>query len=390
MTRIQIASAALAVAPAEASPGRRLSRIRTAQARSTGSPRPQFSGLRRMQEPLQIGGVTVEPGARQTVQLPIPRLYNRAELSIPVRVLHGRRPGPRLLLCAAIHGNEINGTEIIQRVLNLRGYRRLAGTLIAAPVINVYGLITESRYLPDGRDLNRHFPGSDSGSLTSRLAKVVMDELVSRATHVIDFHTGGMHRSNLPQVRVTLAHEPSAKLAESFGAPVILDANIREGSLRKAAMDRGIPIIVYETGEAMRFDTTGIRAGVRGVVRVMRSLGMLKGRNKERSPAFYAKGSTWLRAPISGVFRSSVRLGQAVAEGQSLGTVTDPLGSEDPVAAASPRDGIVIGRSNVPLVHQGDPLMHVAYFDDSPKAVAAEVSEFRNEVRTVSDHAEEI
>ena len=340
-----------------------------------------------MLESLQIGGVRIQPGAHETVQLAAPRLYTRTEMSLPVRVLHGTRPGPRLLLCGAIHGDEINGTEIIQQVLQLRGYRKLAGTLIAAPVINVYGLITESRYLPDGRDLNRHFPGSDSGSLTSRLAKLVMDELVSKATHVIDFHTGGLHRSNLPQVRVTLSHQASAEMAEAFGAPVILDAKIRDGSLRKAAIERGIPIVVYETGEAMRFDPTGIRAGVRGVSRVMRSLGMLKGRDEKVSSPYSARGSTWLRAPISGLFRSEVRLGQAVSKGQSLGSVTDPLGTEESVHATSPRDGIVIGRSNVPLVHQGDPLMHIAYFDDPAEAVAEDVSEFHNQV---ADHGEEI
>lgn len=343
-----------------------------------------------MREPFQIGGVTVQPGEHATVQLPIPRLYNRADLSIPVRVLHGRRPGPRLMLCGAIHGDEVTGTEIIQRVLNLSGYKRLAGTVIAAPVINIYGLITQSRYLPDGRDLNRFFPGSDSGSLTSRLAKVVMDELVSKATHVIDFHTGGMHRSNLPQLRVTLAHEPSAKLAEPFGAPVILDASIREGSLRKAAIDRDIPIIVYEAGEAMRFDETGIRAGVRGVVRVMRNLGMLKARTEKLITPYYAKGSSWMRSPVSGLFRTAIRLGQAVAEGQSLGTVTDPLGAESPIVAKATRSGLVIGRSMLPLVHQGDPLMHIAYFDEVDKEIAADIAEFRNDVRVLSNYAEEI
>jgi len=343
-----------------------------------------------MREPFQIGGVVVPPGTQATVQLPVPRLYNRAELSIPVRVIHGAQPGPRLLLCGAIHGDEVTGTEIIQRALNLRSYKRLAGTLIAAPVINIYGLITKSRYLPDGRDLNRFFPGSDSGSLTSRLAKLVMDELVSNATHVIDFHTGGMHRSNLPQLRVTLAHEPSKKLAEPFGARVVLDAAIREGSLRKAAIERDIPIIVYETGEALRFDETGIRAGVRGVIRVMRHLDMLKRRNEKLPAPYYARGSTWMRAPGSGLFRTNIRLGQVVAAGQSLGTVTDPLGTEAPIPATSTRDGLVIGRSMVPLVHQGDPLMHIAYFDDVHKEIAADIEEFRNEVRNIYGYAEEI
>ena len=345
-----------------------------------------------MPEPFQIGDAVMKPGSRETVQLPIPRLYDRTELSIPVRVIHGSRPGPSLLLCGAIHGNEINGIEIIKQVLKLRGYRQLAGTLIAAPVINIYGLITESRYLPDGRDLNRSFPGSESGSLTSRLAKVVMDQLVSRATHVIDFHTGGLHRTNLPQLRVTLSHEPSAKLAEAFAAPVILDARIRDGSLRKAAIDLGVPIIVYETGEALRFDETGIRAGVRGVVRTMRHLGMLKSRNDKATTPYLARGSTWVRSPISGLFRSTIRLGQAVAEGQTLGTVTDPLGSEDLAKVPSPRSGLVIGRSNVPLVHQGDPLMHLAYFDDAPKTIAADIKEFRHDVKLVDSahNAEEI
>ena len=342
-----------------------------------------------MNQTIEIGGVSIEPGTQVTVDLPIPRLYDRTALSIPLRVLHGHRAGPTLLLSSTIHGDEVNGIEIINRVLKLRGAKRLHGTLIAAPVVNVYGLITRARYLPDGRDLNRSFPGSTSGSLTARLANVVMEKVVSKATHVIDMHTGGLHRSNLPHVRFTTSHEPSASMAEAFGAPVILHARPREGSLREAAMARDIAIIVYEAGEALRFSETGIRAGVRGVVRVMRHLGMITGSSTNLTSPFHARGSEWVRAPISGLFRSKFALGGAVTKNQILGSVTDPLGEDAPIPVESPKDGIVIGQSNIPVVHQGDPLLHLAHFDDSHDVVAAEIVDFREEVKSVMRHTDD-
>ncbi len=330
-------------------------------------------------ESFQLGGVTVRAGTHSTVEIAVPRLLNRAELAMSVKVVHGLKPGPVLLLSAALHGDEVNGVEIILRLLNRISAKRLSGTILAIPVVNVYGFITNSRYLPDRRDLNRSFPGSSSGSLASRLAQLFTDEILSHATHVVDLHTGGLHRSNLPQIRACLDDPRNRQLAEAFGAPVVIDAKLREGSLRAAASKRRMPMIVYETGEALRLDRTGVLVGVRGILAVMHSLGMIeKAPPAPAGPSFRSTGSSWLRAPASGLFRSDCRLGQLVRTGQALGVINDPLG-DDKVPVFAPCDGIVIGRTNIPLVHQGDPLAHIAYAD-GPQPPAIEMSELREEL----------
>jgi hypothetical protein len=333
---------------------------------------------------VSICGTRIEPGTATSLELQLPRLYTHAEMAMQVRVIRGVKPGPRLLVCAAIHGDEVNGIEIIQRLLRFRGLRRIQGTLIAFPVVNVYGLIGGSRYLPDRRDLNRSFPGSRRGSLTSRLARLVLDELGAIATHVVDLHAGGAYRPNLPQVRVALHHKASAQIARAFGAPVILNAGLREGSFRKALVERGIASIVYETGEALCMDEIGIRIGYRGVLAVMRELGML--RHREGVPSrqsFLAIGSKWLRAPISGVFRIGCCLGDEVAKNQRLGTISNPLGDEE-VHVRSGYRGIVISRLNQALVYQGDALVHVARFK-APGSVASRI----RRVEDLTDHEPE-
>ncbi len=322
-----------------------------------------------MAEPFVLGGVPVAPGERRTIELPVGRRVTGPELVLPVEVVNGRRPGARLFVCAAIHGDEINGVEIIRRVLR-RPLRELAGTLIAVPIVNIYGFVGLSRYLPDRRDLNRAFPGSQKGSLAARLAHLFAEEIVARATHGIDLHTGAIHRTNLPQIRASLDQPETEALARAFGAPVIVDANLRDGSLRQAVMERGVPMLLYEAGEALRFDEPSIRTGVRGVLAVMRTLGMLPAPRKPRArfEPFVARSSFWVRAPTSGILRDRIRIGLAVSRGQTLGIVGDPLGREE-VAVEAPRDGVVIGRSVLPLVNEGDALYHVASFE-RPERVA--------------------
>lgn len=327
-----------------------------------------------MAEPFTLGGVAIAPGTRRIVELPVGRRSTRAQLALPVEIVHGRRPGPRLFVCAAVHGDEINGVEVIRRVLR-RSMRELVGTLIAVPIVNVYGFIGLTRTLPDRRDLNRSFPGSEQGSLAARLAHLFVEEIAARATHGIDLHTGALHRTNLPQIRACLDEPETASLARAFGAPVVVDANLRDGSLRQAVQERGIPMLLYEAGEALRFDEAAIRAGVRGVRAVMRALGMLP--PSRRPPPtvepFVARSSHWVRAPESGILRDRIRLGAAVSEGQPLGIVADPLGREEfQVRARHP--GVVIGRSVLPLVHEGDALYHVASFE-RPERVADGIEE---------------
>jgi predicted deacylase len=329
---------------------------------------------------LIIGDIAVSPGESRTIDLRVAPMYTHDDLSISVQVVRGRRPGPTLFISAAIHGDEINGVEIIRRVLRHRALRSIRGTLIAIPIVNVYGFLNHTRYLPDGRDLNRSFPGSAKGSLTGRVAHTFVQEIVSQCTHGIDLHTGARHRSNFPQIRADLDNAEAFAMTEAFGVPLAIDAKIRDGSLRQCAGDADIPVILYEAGEALRFEEVYIRAGVKGIVNVMRSIGMLpKSRSKKaRRAPIVSDQTSWLRSPESGILRTFVALGEKVEEGSVIAMVADPLGSaETPVLA--PSSGVVIGRTNLPLVYEGDAIFHIAQYGRKVSTVEQRVERFHEE-----------
>lgn len=334
-----------------------------------------------------VGATTVAAGTRTTIELPVADLYTHAGLTMPVHVVCGRRPGPTLCVSAAIHGDELNGVEIIRRLLNLPALRNIRGTLVAVPIVNVHGFLRHSRYLPDRRDLNRSFPGSASGSVAARLAHVFVNEILKPADYAIDLHTGAVHRPNLPQIRADLGDAETRRLAEAFGCPVMVDASMREGSLREYAHTQGIPLLLYEAGEALRFDELAIRAGVRGVTGVLRELGMVarRGRRKPPRKPVIALDSNWVRAPESGILRSAVDLGERVVEGQILARIADPFGEQE-VEVRSGHAGIVIGRSNLPLANAGDALYHVAQVQ-AVRRVADVVEAFQNEHEPDNDGA---
>jgi predicted deacylase len=330
-----------------------------------------------MRTAFNINGKEVRPGERALIDLALPKLNSHTSLSMPVHVLHGRRDGPRLFVCAALHGDEVNGVEIIRQVLALKTLNRLHGTLVAVPVVNVYGVIHQSRYLPDRRDLNRSFPGHESGSMTARVAHLFMTEIVYRCTHGIDLHTGAIHRSNLPQIRANLDDPETERLASAFGVPVLLNASLRDGSLRQAAAEHGIPTLLYEAGEALRYDDLAIRAGVHGVIQVMRELGMLPHLKRRRGSVepFIARSSSWMRAPESGMLRTKVRLGALVQKNDVLGYVSDPYSGESFPVYAQAR-GVVIGRIQTPMTHEGEALFHIARFKDDIDEVMGQVETF--------------
>ncbi|WP_075171055.1 succinylglutamate desuccinylase/aspartoacylase family protein [Neptunomonas phycophila] len=331
-----------------------------------------------MRKSFEIAGITVAPGSRTVVDLPMPKQSNHSNMNMPLHVVHGRRNGPVLFISAAIHGDELNGIEVIRRVLAHKSIAKIVGTLIAIPVVNSYGLIQQSRYLPDRRDLNRSFPGSQKGSLAARLAHLFVEEVVSKCTHGIDLHTGAVHRSNLPQIRADLDDDETRKLAESFGVPVLLNASLRDGSLRGACKEYGIPVLLYEAGEALRYDESSIRAGVTGVMNVMRTLGMLPAsRRKGRAyEPYIARKSVWVRATESGMMRMIVSQGEHVAKGELLGYIDDPYSGGQHAVNAT-HEGVVIGRLELPMVHEGDAVVHIACFEDSVSDVADEVESFQ-------------
>ena len=319
-------------------------------------------------KPVTIGDVTVAPGQSAAINLPIADLYTGASLSMPVKVFNGRKAGPVLFVAAAIHGDELNGVEIIRRLLRQKSLRSLSGTLLAVPVVNVHGFLERSRYLPDRRDLNRSFPGSAKGSIAARTANTFVTEIVSKADYGIDLHTGAVNRANLPQVRANLDDEKTLELAEVFGAPVIISSSISDRSLRQYAAENDFPMLVYEAGEALRHDEVSIRAGLRGVKRVMRHIGMLpKIRESKPIVPVVADATVWVRAPASGIVSHKLALGETVVEGQRLAVVSDPLGEAQEKVEA-PFDGIVIGRSTLPLAYEGEALFHVAAFKSLSRA----------------------
>lgn len=330
--------------------------------------------------PLKIAGVTIKPGSRQQIEIPVAKLYNYTDVTMPVEVIRGKRDGPVLFVTAAIHGDEINGVEIIRRLLTNRKMtpKNLTGTLIAVPIVNVFGFNRNTRYMPDRRDLNRCFPGSPTGSLAGQMAHILMTEIVGKATHGIDLHTGAIHRTNLPQVRACLDDPETDRLAHAFQVPVIINSSVRDGSLRQTAADLGIPMLLFEGGEALRYDEKVIRTGLHGVLEVMMSIGMLprtaKHNETRGSEMFVARSSKWVRAPHSGSLRTKRKVGDRVKAGDRLGIIADPYGHNE-VDVLATVTGIIIGRALLPLVNNGDALFHIARFEDSG-AVEEELENF--------------
>ncbi|MFV0296396.1 MAG: succinylglutamate desuccinylase/aspartoacylase family protein [Hyphomicrobiaceae bacterium] len=324
-----------------------------------------------MRKAFEINGETVPPGTRTLVDLPVSRLSNHTAISLPVHVIHGARPGPAIFLSAAIHGDELNGVEIIRRILKVLQPGNISGTLLAIPVVNAYGFIGRSRYLPDRRDLNRAFPGSESGSLAARLAHLFINEVVKRCQLGIDLHTASIHRTNLPQIRADFDRQPRCRdLAAAFGAPVVLESSERSGSLRRAAREVGVDVLVYEGGEGLRFDEFAIKAGVDGIANVMLATGMLEVPDGFEPPdpahanrPVFANASKWVRAPDGGVFRTVKRIGNAVSRDEPLGYITSPY-DEGEIQVRSPRRGIIVGATTLPVVNMGDALFHIAWADE--------------------------
>ena len=316
----------------------------------------------------KIGGVTIKPGERKYIELPLPGLYSHSNIHMPVHVMCGKEAGPTLFVSAAIHGDEINGVEIIRRLKNANSVKRLKGTLITVPIVNVYGFINKTRYLPDRRDLNRSFPGSETGSMASKLAHVFQTNISTRCDYGIDLHTAAIARDNLPQIRAVLENEEVKELALAFGAPVVLNAPIREGSLREAAAQTDIKMLLYEAGEALRFDEISIRAGVSGIINVMRKIGMLsRSRKRVKLAPAIAHSSQWIRASESGILRATIPMGNRVNKGEVLGYISDPFGEAD-IEIKAPVSGMVIGRTTLPLVHEGEAIFHMAIFDELGEA----------------------
>lgn len=308
-----------------------------------------------------VAGIKIKPGEQKSIELPEATLYSQTPLNIPLHVLHGKEEGPRVFILAAVHGDEINGVEIIRRLLSKRSIKSIRGTLIVVPVVNIYGFMTRSRYLPDGRDLNRAFPGSKSGSMAARIANLYMEEIISQCQYGIDLHTGNTHSENLPHVRVNLDVPGTVELANAFNVPVIINARLRDGSIRQAASELNIPVLVYEGGEALRFNEIAIRIGLRGILNILLSLDMIskKSISKKNIKPRIAQSSSWVRSPESGIFHAFNALGSETEEGEKLGIIANPFIKKETEIIAH-LGGVIIGRNTMPMVNEGDALFHIA------------------------------
>jgi len=329
--------------------------------------RPGNKKLRR--SPFVIGGNSVQAGKRMRIELPIGNLMSGTPVAVPLVVSHGRSDGPIMWVSAAVHGDEIAGVEIIRRVHEELDPAALAGTLIAMPVVNVHGFNNGDRYLPDRRDLNRSFPGSPRGSLASRIAHLMMSEVVKRSDFGIDLHTGSAHRTNLPQIRANLDDPTTLNLASAFGAPVSIHSQTRDGSLRQAATDTGSTVLLYEGGEADRFDESAISVGTAGVQRVLQNQGLTDHAPTQVDQSQVSRKTRWTRAGRSGIIHMAGDLGDHVSVGQIIATIYDPFGKRLGSLKA-PHDGIIIGRTQRPLVNRGDAVIHIAQIDNAQIDIA--------------------
>ena len=311
-----------------------------------------------------IDGIFIDKGKSQRINLDMGKMHDFIPLNMPIEVIRGRQDGPTLFVSATIHGDEINGIEIIKRLLTLLHKTKINGMLIAIPIVNVFGFSQHSRYLPDNRDLNRCFPGLKNGSLASQLAYKFMQEIVLKSDYGIDIHTGSGNRFNYPQIRTNTKSTTNLSLAKKFNAPIILNSNLRDGSLRSAVAQLKMPMLLYEAGERLKFDEQSIEIGVNGILKVMKKIKMLNKTPKTYykqsiDEPFIAKSSSWLRAPQSGIFTSLVKTGENIQKDQVIGHISNQFG-ENRIAVQSHLNGIVIGLMLCPLVNKGDALLHIA------------------------------
>lgn len=305
-----------------------------------------------------IAGQDIRPGESKEININIARLPSHTQIDTPIYVSRSKEDGPVLALMAGMHGDEINGMEIVRRILDRDLHQVKRGTVVCMPITNVYGFLNFSRDVPDGKDVNRSFPGSKNGSLASRVAYNLTHQIIPFIDFGIDFHTGGAMRTNYPQVRAMLNNEKNQELANAFCAPFTIDSPFRPNSLRKEASKKGKNIIVYEAGESLRFDQHGIEEGIAGALRLMRYLNMIDTAPQPKEENKVIWSTSWVRAKHAGLFQPTVQSGQLVHKGERVGTITDPFG-EFKEQVKSTETAYIIGLNNNPVVNAGDALMHL-------------------------------
>jgi len=327
---------------------------------------------RMKKDPAIWDGVEIPPGEQRDVQVPVGESYSGRDVSFPIHVKRGPKPGPTVFVSAAVHGDELNGTGAIRSMIDDEEVQLLCGQLILIPVINVLGFEAHSRYLPDRRDLNRCFPGSANGSQASRLARVVFDEIVGRSDFGIDLHTAAIRRTNFPNVRGDLSNPQVQRLAQAFGCEIVVNDQGPEGAFRRAATEAGCATIILEAGEVWKMEPMIVEYARRGVMNVLRHLGMIPGQAKQPPFRYVVERTQWIRANHAGFLQFHVAPGSMVKKDEPLATSTSLLG-RDPVTIYSPADAIVLGLTTLPVTAPGEPVCYLAHLPTGAKQLEAAI-----------------
>ncbi|MEO0796565.1 MAG: succinylglutamate desuccinylase/aspartoacylase family protein [Verrucomicrobiota bacterium] len=324
-------------------------------------------------ETIRLGGKEISPGESKSVRLKISETYTGDEIALPVRVINARKTGPKVFVSAAIHGDEINGTGIVHDLLYDEPLDIHAGALFLIPVVNVFGFETHERYLPDRRDLNRSFPGSESGSLAARIASIFMREIVQQCDYGIDLHSAAFQRTNYPNIRADLSSPAVRKLALAFGCSLIVDGKGPEGALRREACKAGCPTIILEAGEPWKMEPGILELGVRGIRNVLKELDMLAGEIVPPPYQIRSKKTVWVRAEVGGILRYHIGAGEWVEEGQPIATNYSILGKAQ-YTLVSPADGVILSLATLPAVKPGEPVVHISVPTSNKRALKKKLS----------------
>ena len=320
---------------------------------------------------LTICDATIHPGEVANLALPLPELYSCTSFYMPIKIIHGKQAGPCLLVFAAVNGDELNGIEIINRLLADEKLSEISGTLIAVPVLNVSAMMNYPNALPSNEQLETCFPGSEHGSYGERIAYVFTQEILRKADYCIELRTGSLNHAILPQVYCNLDNKENRRLAKQFLTPVVTNVQVEDNSLRQTTEDLNVPLLVYQAGEAMRFDESAINLGFKGILNVMSDLQMLDMHETETIDGFkptISQDEDWIRAARSGMLHPLVELGAMIKKGEVIGKISDPFSADiaEPVKALN--DGVVVGINNQPLIYEGQTIFKVASFIDNDKA----------------------
>ncbi len=313
----------------------------------------------------------VHPGEIAHLAMPLPEQYSCSPLYMPIKVIHGHQKGPTILILSVFKGTELNGLEIANRLVKSIKPEQISGTIIAIPVVNVYGLTHYPQNLPSGANLADCFPGDESGSYGQRMAHLITEEILKKSDYCIELQTGDLNHNILPQVYCDFKDNKAKALARIFKTPVITDVESTKSSLREVCEELQIPLLVYQAGEARRFDENVIDLGVSGIRNVLKQLNILPQDATKEVKTISSRDEEWMTAPKGGILHTDVNLGQIIEKNDLIGKITDPFSADVSEKIYSPQKGIIVGVNTSPLVHEGSPTFKLASFLDYDKAETA-------------------